>query len=233
MLLHFFTLLCPYISQDIDQEAEHDVPEKKPSDAWPSRGAITFKDVCFRYRDGLPLVLKNLSIQIGSSDKIGIVGRTGAGKTSLISTLMRLTELSEGSIEIDGLDIGEMGLRDLRSAIAVIPQDPTLFQGTVRLKKCNVCAVIFGINVSLNFSGIMLIHSTATLTPPFGVRWKRLTSRRRSAGAAASWRCPWTRRGTTSQSGRSSSSVWPGKAYYDLDEVTIAIFSAIFISEPC
>ena len=93
--------------------------------------------------------------------------------------------------------------------------------------------MIFGINVSLNFSGIMLIHSTATLTPPFGVRWKRLTSRRRSAGAAASWRCPWTRRGTTSQSGRSSSSVWPGKAYYDLDEVTIAIFSAIFISEPC
>lgn len=133
--------MCPYISQDIDQEAEHDVPEKKPSDTWPSRGAITFKDVCFRYRDGLPLVLKNLSIQIGSSDKIGIVGRTGAGKTSLISTLMRLTELSEGSIEIDGLDIGEMGLRDLRSAIAVIPQDPTLFQGTVRLKKvqCLCC----------------------------------------------------------------------------------------------
>ena len=69
---------------------------------------------------------------IEAKEKIGIVGRTGAGKTSLISSLMRLAELDSGKIKIDGLDISEMGLNDLRSAIAVIPQDPVLFQGTIR-----------------------------------------------------------------------------------------------------
>ena len=79
----------------------------------------------------LAIKTKNITDVI-SEEKIGIVGRTGAGKTSLISTLMRMGELDSGTIEIDGLDISKLGLIDLRSAIAVIPQDPALFKGTIR-----------------------------------------------------------------------------------------------------
>ena len=90
------------------------------------------RSVHFRYRPNLPLVLKDISVDIKGGMKVGIVGRTGAGKSSLISTLLRLVELDAGTISVDGVDIGEIGLADLRSAIAVIPQDPVLFQGTVR-----------------------------------------------------------------------------------------------------
>ena len=86
----------------------------------------------FKYREDLPLVLKQITLDIKPGEKIGIVGRTGAGKTSLISTLLRLTELSDGTVTIDDRDISQMGLRNLRSAIGVIPQDPVLFQGTIR-----------------------------------------------------------------------------------------------------
>merc|ERR1719305_1668691 len=90
------------------------------------------RSVHFRYRPDLPLVLKDISVDIKGGMKVGIVGRTGAGKSSLISTLLRLVELDAGTISVDGVNIGEIGLADLRSAIAVIPQDPVLFQGTVR-----------------------------------------------------------------------------------------------------
>jgi ABC-type multidrug transport system fused ATPase/permease subunit len=77
-------------------------------------------------------VLKSVSAQILPGEKVGIVGRTGAGKTSLVSTLLRMAELDEGVIIIDGMDIARIGLDDLRTAVAVIPQDPVLFQGTIR-----------------------------------------------------------------------------------------------------
>jgi ABC-type multidrug transport system fused ATPase/permease subunit len=99
---------------------------------WPERGQITFDGVAMRYRAGLPLVLKNLSMDIAGGERIGIVGRTGAGKSSIMSALFRLTELSGGKISIDGVDIGTVGLQDLRSRLAIIPQDPTLFRGTIR-----------------------------------------------------------------------------------------------------
>ncbi len=86
----------------------------------------------FRYRPDLPRVLKSVSAQILPGEKVGIVGRTGAGKTSLVSTLLRMAELDEGVIIIDGMDIARIGLDDLRTAVAVIPQDPVLFQGTIR-----------------------------------------------------------------------------------------------------
>ncbi|KAI4150070.1 MAG: hypothetical protein LQ340_004282 [Diploschistes diacapsis] len=103
------------------------VPEK-----WPERGQIDFNDAQMRYRENLPLVLQGFDMHVAGGERIGIVGRTGAGKSSIMSTLFRLTELSNGSITIDGIDIAKIGLEDLRSRLAIIPQDPTLFKGTIR-----------------------------------------------------------------------------------------------------
>ncbi|KAJ4344427.1 ATP-binding cassette transporter yor1 [Didymosphaeria variabile] len=99
---------------------------------WPEHGEIVFHNVEMRYREGLPLVLKGLDMHVAAGERIGVVGRTGAGKSSIMSTLFRLTELSGGSITIDGVDISTIGLHDLRSKLAIIPQDPTLFKGTIR-----------------------------------------------------------------------------------------------------
>jgi len=104
----------------------------KPSPTWPETGNITFSDVTMRYRPGLPLVLKGLTVDIKGGERVGIVGRTGAGKSSIMSCLFRLVEIDGGSITIDGVDIGRMSLTDLRSRLSIIPQDPTLFKGTVR-----------------------------------------------------------------------------------------------------
>ena len=99
---------------------------------WPQKGEIIFDAVEMRYRDGLPLVLQGLNLTVAGGERIGIVGRTGAGKSSIMSTLFRLIELSGGSISIDGINIATVGLSDLRSRLAIIPQDPTLFRGTIR-----------------------------------------------------------------------------------------------------
>ncbi|KAF4120533.1 ABC-type multidrug transport system, ATPase and permease component [Geosmithia morbida] len=114
----------------LEEEAPLHTVEVRPS--WPDKGEIVFRDVEMRYRENLPLVLKGLSMHVRGGERIGVVGRTGAGKSSIMSTLFRLVEISAGSITIDGLDISTMGLHDLRSRLAIIPQDPTLFRGTVR-----------------------------------------------------------------------------------------------------
>ncbi|RDW92432.1 hypothetical protein BP5796_01826 [Coleophoma crateriformis] len=106
--------------------------EVKAPATWPESGGIKFNNVEMRYRDGLPLTLKGLDVQVRGGERIGIVGRTGAGKSSIMSCLFRLTELSGGNIEIDGIDIAKVSLQHLRSRLSIIPQDPTLFQGTVR-----------------------------------------------------------------------------------------------------
>ena len=90
---------------------------------------VDFRNVQMRYRDGLPLVLQGLSVKVSPGSRCGVVGRTGAGKSSLINCLFRLQELCGGSIVIDGVDIAKMGLKDLRSNMAIIPQvTPPLFQ---------------------------------------------------------------------------------------------------------
>ncbi|KAH7132043.1 P-loop containing nucleoside triphosphate hydrolase protein [Dendryphion nanum] len=114
----------------LEEEAPLHMGEVRPT--WPEHGEIVFKQVEMRYRDGLPLVLKGLDMHVAAGERIGVVGRTGAGKSSIMSTLFRLVELSGGSITIDGVDISTIGLHDLRSKLAIIPQDPTLFKGTIR-----------------------------------------------------------------------------------------------------
>jgi len=100
--------------------------------SWPERGEIVFDNVQMRYRHGLPLVLRGLTMHVKGGERIGVVGRTGAGKSTIMSTLFRLVELSAGSISIDGVNISTIGLYDLRSRLSIIPQDPTLFRGTIR-----------------------------------------------------------------------------------------------------
>uniref|UniRef100_A0AAG5CWJ4 ABC-type glutathione-S-conjugate transporter n=2 Tax=Anopheles atroparvus TaxID=41427 RepID=A0AAG5CWJ4_ANOAO len=101
--------------------------------AWPVDGKVEFKDYQIRYRDGLDLVIRGISLNVRGGEKIGIVGRTGAGKSSLTLGLFRIVEAAGGSIIIDGLDISSMGLHQLRSRLTIIPQDPVLFSGTLRM----------------------------------------------------------------------------------------------------
>lgn len=119
-----------YYGSQLEQEAP--LKLREVPDSWPQQGAISFNQVEMRYRPELPLVLKGLDFQIRGGERIGIVGRTGAGKSSIMSALFRLTELSGGQIKIDDIDIATVGLYDLRSRLAIIPQDPTLFRGTIR-----------------------------------------------------------------------------------------------------
>ena len=102
-----------------------------PAPSWPEKGEIAMEDVTFQYSSELPLVLKNLCFTIKPAEKVGVVGRTGAGKSSLISVLYRLAE-PQGLITIDGVDTKAIGLHDLRKKMSIIPQDPVLFSGTMR-----------------------------------------------------------------------------------------------------
>lgn len=123
--------LC-YYANSLDQEPAYRIPETQPAPTWPEHGVLEFDHVSLRYREGLPLVLKDLNFTIVEGEKIGICGRTGAGKSSIMTALYRLSELAEGTIKIDGVDISKLGLFELRSKLSIIPQDPVLFQGTIR-----------------------------------------------------------------------------------------------------
>ena len=99
---------------------------------WPSEGAIVFENVSARYREGLALVVHNLNAAIPARAKIGVCGRTGAGKTSLLSLLFRLIECAEGRVLIDGRDVATVDLEYLRRSLSIIPQEPVLFDGSIR-----------------------------------------------------------------------------------------------------
>ena len=109
------------------------VSEKKVAESWPERGEIKIKNLTMRYRPNLPLVLNGVNLHIRPREKIGVVGRTGSGKSSLIQALFRIVESEKGSkIVIDNVDVSKIPLKTLRSKLSIIPQDPVLFSGTIR-----------------------------------------------------------------------------------------------------
>lgn len=116
----------------IEEEAPSVNPSNRPPEAWPSKGNIKVENLTLRYSPEGPPILSDVSFQVKPGEKIGIVGRTGAGKTTLTLAFFRFTEAESGRIWIDDYDISKLGLYDLRSKLTVIPQDPVLFEGTLR-----------------------------------------------------------------------------------------------------
>ncbi|KAJ3110789.1 hypothetical protein HDU96_006271 [Phlyctochytrium bullatum] len=116
----------------LEQEAPAIIEENRPPQGWPSEGRITITELRLKYAPDLPEVLQGMSLKTGAMEKVAVVGRTGAGKSSLALALFRIVEPCGGSILIDGVDILSIGLEDLRSNLTIIPQDPVLFTGTIR-----------------------------------------------------------------------------------------------------
>lgn len=118
---------------DLPKEKSMQTDESvKLPDTWPSDGLVEFQDVQLRYRDGLPLALDGLSFHASPGERIGIVGRSGAGKSSITVALFRLVEIVGGQIFVDGIDLSTLGLSDVRGRLRIIPQDPFLLSGTLR-----------------------------------------------------------------------------------------------------
>lgn len=117
---------------NIASEAALLIEDSRPPSNWPEMGMICFRNLHIRYAEHLPSVLKNITCTFPGKRKIGVVGRTGSGKSTLIQAIFRIVEPREGTIIIDGIDITKIGLHDLRSRLSIIPQDPTMFEGTVR-----------------------------------------------------------------------------------------------------
>ncbi|XP_076974835.1 multidrug resistance-associated protein 1-like isoform X1 [Tamandua tetradactyla] len=122
--------VCEY--ENMDKEAPW-ILSRRPPSQWPSKGIVEFINYQARYREGLGLALQDITFQTGEEEKIGIVGRTAAGKSTLSNCLFRIVERSGGKIIIDGIDISTIGLHDLRGKLNIIPQDPVLFSGTLQM----------------------------------------------------------------------------------------------------
>lgn len=116
----------------LQSEAPDVVASRRLTPSWPSKGSVAFVNYSARYRPDLDLVLRDINLYIKPGEKVGVVGRTGAGKSSLSLALFRIMEPSDGRMDIDDLDLSTIGLLDLRRRLAIIPQEPALFEGTVR-----------------------------------------------------------------------------------------------------
>lgn len=117
----------------LKSEAPEIIEDEQLDESWPAEGRVQFKDYSTRYIQDGPYALEELDFEVKPREKLGIVGRTGAGKSSLTLSLFRIIEAAQGSIIIDGVDISKIGLRNLRSRLTIIPQDPFLFNGSIRL----------------------------------------------------------------------------------------------------
>lgn len=117
---------------ELPSEAPPVIEDSRPPPGWPSSGVVKFEDVVLRYRPELPPVLHGISFIINGSEKVGIVGRTGAGKSSMLNALFRIVELERGRILVDDCDTSKFGIWDLRKVLGIIPQAPVLFSGSVR-----------------------------------------------------------------------------------------------------
>lgn len=113
-----------YYTSNVPNEAPAVVAKHRPEKSWPAQGAMEFSNFVMKYRPDLPPVLNGLTLSIKAGEKVGIVGRTGAGKSSMMLAVYRIVEASEGSISIDGITISSIGLGDLRKKLAIIPQEP-------------------------------------------------------------------------------------------------------------
>ncbi|XP_014780308.1 ATP-binding cassette sub-family C member 10 isoform X1 [Octopus bimaculoides] len=120
---------------------EREIGLNMPASSWPQKGCIVFRRVQLQYRPGLPNALVDVSFETRAGEKIGIVGRTGSGKSSLFLAIFRMVELKKGEILVDGINVASVDLTVLRSRLAIIPQDPFLFEGSVRenLDPCGIC----------------------------------------------------------------------------------------------
>lgn len=116
----------------IPSEAPLELQNKLPEKGWPIQGSISVEHLQLRYLPNAPLVLKDITFSVNGGEKLGIVGRTGSGKSSLVLAFFRILEPDAGKITIDGIDISTVGLNDLRSKLNIISQEPTLFEGTIR-----------------------------------------------------------------------------------------------------
>ena len=139
--MHFFGCLNWFMRMLTDVQKVFNLQEcpqektqgtEKAPEQWPSQGEIAFKNVELRYRPNTEIVLRKLEFTVNSGEKVGIVGRTGAGKSTISMALTRIVELMGGKIEIDGVDISKLDIADLREQITMIPQDPIMFSGTLR-----------------------------------------------------------------------------------------------------
>ena len=115
----------------VPQEPPWTLPTDPDPDTWPAKGDLEFENVCLRYRPGLPLALDDVSFRAEHGENVGVVGRTGAGKSSLVASLFRIVDAESGVVRLDGVDLRRVGAHAARRAVAVVPQTPLLIPGTV------------------------------------------------------------------------------------------------------
>jgi ABC-type multidrug transport system fused ATPase/permease subunit len=120
------------------EAARKSLPGHEPPKDWPQHGAIKIEGLTLRYAPDLPTVIRNVTLDIEPRAKVAVVGRTGAGKSTIATAFFRFLEADSGKIEIDGINIAGIGLEDLRSKLAIIPQDPTLFKGITCATEVNI-----------------------------------------------------------------------------------------------